>query len=560
MSYPLSSVGGVARVLTLGLLAVVGCESDNDDSTRADSSAEQAAVDSQSTDAGVGTVGAFSAWIEPSLANVCAGECTTLSARVHGTLTTPKFVWNEGLSDAATQKVCPQKTTTYRVDIGESATASAEFSGGGQSASAMQTIIVRDDCGAAPSKPAAAKSACSYRIPLEPVGDGPLRSLYGGTAEDGAGNLYYVGSLDGKARIGDAEIVGGHGPTVVDPDGPDVLLLKLSPTCELVWFRLLKARFLGAFAVHESGEIALLTTDVRQQFVWDTRSYRNHLAKLTTSGEVSWEVFEPEVTAGAVSYVEDALSYAPDGTLVTSHMPSLCPDAQRDDGCIAAIDKNGTRRWSFQLRAIGAGYAHDPQGNLIVSGMAGPHGLMFAGQSLTDGVDGPSSFVAVVNPEGAVSWVRNTAISLETVSSAEHRARRTRDGNVMTTWLEPNTQTGQSAVTWRLGSDGKTLALVTNPLPQPLEVNPYLQVLPGGDLLATAGIFDPQFPQDYSRLRTLMMRLSYDYKILTQRDLTQLASSGMDEDTTRGTAILQRHESDPVGYQVALVLQRVGVP
>lgn len=74
---------------------------------------------------------------------LCAGECANLRVTAHAPHAQLSYRWEQELGDAAEAQVCPTETTTYRVEVSETARMQGEFLEEARTENAQLTVGVR---------------------------------------------------------------------------------------------------------------------------------------------------------------------------------------------------------------------------------------------------------------------------------------------------------------------------------------------------------------------------------------------------------------------------------
>jgi hypothetical protein len=174
---------------------------------------------------------AYGVTLEASDLTLCPGQCATLQAAVANGVEPLRFTWSgaEASTDTAQVEVCPTTSTTYEVTVTDSRSTLGEFGGADQEDVARIELTVDAECNLPPDEVVA---SCELQIPyLKGNGIGAYTALESQAlmATDAQGNAFLVGSIQGTVDLGD-------GVSATSAGLADGFVLKLSPSCEPLWF------------------------------------------------------------------------------------------------------------------------------------------------------------------------------------------------------------------------------------------------------------------------------------------------------------------------------------
>lgn len=271
--------------------------------------------------------------IAASETTLCKGDCSDLTVRTDNARGDLTFAWLEGASgSAATQTVCPEQTTAYRVRADEADSPGLEFSTEGRSAEDRLTISVKD-C----SMPADDAVLCEKRFRYDAIDiKGPLGArkpwlftslgpspLIG---SDPQGNLLLGGTFGGRIDLGAGELRASSAANGV--------VVKMDGQCNVVWSRALVPPVtsdalmtygLGVDAQGNALVVSVAGPSFELTFLSPTTlSFGSQLLihKLSPAGEI---LYEKRFAVGPGVLISD-ISVTPNGAIYLSGMANSLSD------------------------------------------------------------------------------------------------------------------------------------------------------------------------------------------------------------------------------------------
>jgi|GEM_PF-6301307 len=457
--------------------------------------------------------------IDSSSASVCPGTCASLSVRVDDAVPTEAHVlsWADA-ADASepSREVCPTRSTTYHVDVREQTDTAAELGSPARSGSADVTLTVRSDCedAGAPSRPD--DQGCSYRIPIAYPNKG-IVSLSGIVKQDARENLYLAAGYTGNVTIAGQHF--GH-DTLFDTGNYDVLIAKFDSTCKLLWVRELESdgqfTTLYNFDVAPDGSMALITWDMSYDLFFNQETHQ-HVYVFDPKGDPKWDL----LGGGFAPHAPQALDFGPDGALAVQGVDA-CAGVDGYGACVGVLNADGTTRHGVRVDGYSLGVAFDPQGRLVIAGLAGVNGnaFSFAGEGYDPG--GPVAYAGLIESSGVTRWFRDTPASSDQLSSIEARAIFTANGDVLSPrmYVDPE---GQHLHVWRVDPQGSTSQDADYVQPESAGWIQSLWPLADGTyaVTATKPVANTTTPGDSFEQQVLLQQRTAAGQVLHERDVSQ---------------------------------------
>lgn len=417
--------------------------------------------------------GALTLRLEASSSLLCGGECTTLRAVVQGGR--PPYVWHwshtipgeRSAGESGPHTVCPLETTSYSVEVHDTASSDLEFGQTALHASAQTTLRVRPSCevsshdAGSPDAElpiAAPLPACTIRIPLSiHAGDGAW--MPGSANMDAAGNLYLGATLVGETQI-------GSGPRLTAGiHRPRLLVAKYDPTCELQWLRLLgderESSSFGSMEVDLAGRVAV----ARSYFLEHPTQvpvYTTEVVVLDAQGSELWryDAKNGPLAAGAEMH---GLAWGRDGSLAVFGLWEHCARHESTGACVAKLSADGKLLFArFIGGAAGAAVALDDDGNLLATGLSNHIGVRVPGLVATI-PDSPVSYLVKFDAVGTPAWIATSAVrNSESYNHVQGFVSALQDRSMLAVWDQIRDDlTLRATYAWRVTSGGVLRSLLT---------------------------------------------------------------------------------------------------
>lgn len=486
--------------------------------------------------------------LEAGESTLCAGACTVLRAKLAGPAAEYELRWNNGLSDATEQRVCPASTTRYELDVATRPSAATELQNG-QSATADLTIEVRTDCADGGAPPPAPVASCQLRIPVQRVTTDQVGTMTTFTGLDDAGNLYLAGDLHNqRIQVGSTLL---QTSVAWAADLPQPFLIKLDSACQPLWARMLPFdnTFVIDMAVDGAGNIALLTDEGIVAGAY--AKYRTRLRKLDSNGQQLWSV--PSSTAHDGSYLGSphTVAFAPNGSIASNFLDLCSPSLE--SSCASVFTADGSYRWSVAVEPTNIALVFDAQSNLIISG-DGTHQVLV--RSAQGNLESPLfgfqnlTYVTKVSASGKPLWVRVEVIDFGLWPSGALAAAATKDGRIIRAWLTRAGEANEGIITrqWQLTSEGNGTPTQAAVIPESHLGNSQLHVSTTGD----AYLLHNQMPtyDNAPRPRVDLRRIAADGTI-TRLDTFEAS------DSTYPATLRVRSSDDALSYALGVSAESV---
>jgi hypothetical protein len=397
--------------------------------------------------------------------SICPGECSLLHATLQAGRPPYSWQWDHDLpAEPGPHRVCPSSTTTYSLEVTDTAATDLEFPSPAARGGASATVVVRSSCGDAgqgegmprdagldPETPTQPAAACAIRIPVFPRnGDSPF--IWGTAGSDAAGNLILAAVMSGSAQV-------GPGPRLVTERGVSrIFVAKYDASCNFQWLRWLGEPYetaeFGSMEVNAQGQVALSRTyfiNVPLQ----VPDYRSQVLTLSRDGEISWSLD----SAGGGLYhtaLMHGLAWGHDGSLAVYGLPELCGTSE-GGVCVAKVAASGKLAFGRMIGgAMGAGVTLDAAGNLIAAGVSNPQGIGIEGLPTVDGTP-PFIYVAKFDSAGTPQWLTTTPLERDMpFNHTQGFASAARDGSVLVAWndIGSGVATTRLVRAWRVSAAG----------------------------------------------------------------------------------------------------------